>query len=113
MLNLPVADLRKPLLLRRLHNPHSEDHAVYIDAGAHGRLRAGRILANRRTGLAVVWTWTVTGLAAPEAPVNLYGDADTLEDAKVALRAAYEALLCWSATRNGGELRWLPIYKTQ
>jgi hypothetical protein len=104
---IPVADLRRPLLLRRRDNPAGDDFAVEIDAGQHGRLVVGRIMSAARPGNATAFLWTVTGPAEPEAPVALSGDADDLPAARAAFRAAFDALLLWASMERQGELRWL------
>ena len=46
--------------------------------------------------------WT----GSTNAGVGLAGEADGLENAKVALRQAFNAVLYWAAEHNGGLLPW-------
>ena len=57
---------------------------------------AGRITIKPLSGGRTVWFWTVTG---PYLPGHLRpgdGDADTLEEAKAAFRAKFDAWLAWA-----------------
>jgi hypothetical protein len=104
----PVAALAGPLVLRRKDNPLAEDYSVHIDVEECGRLSVGRILQSQRPDLARVWLWTITGPAAPEAPVGLSGETESLDAAKAAFRDAFERLKRWAMMAKDGELPWLP-----
>jgi hypothetical protein len=95
LLAIPVADLTGALLPRQ-HAAH--DHTIEIDAGSHGRRSVGRIMVvSRATGSdRGAWFWTITGPAAPDAGVALSGDAGSLEEARLAFRAAFDRLIACS-----------------
>lgn len=57
---------------------------------------AGRIMAKPVTGGRTVWFWTVTGPYLPERLRPGDGDAETLEEAKAAFRAKFDAWLAWA-----------------
>lgn len=57
---------------------------------------AGRIMAKPVTGGRTVWFWTVTGPYLPDRLRPGDGDAESLEEAKAAFRAKFDAWLAWA-----------------
>jgi hypothetical protein len=103
LLTVAIDSLSDDLLARKTAD---DDYTISIDAGAHGRLTVGRIMRVARASGRVAFFWTITGPAAPEAGIGLVGEADNLEDAKAALRQAFDRVLHWAAMRKDGELAW-------
>lgn len=58
--------------------------------------QAGRIMAKPLSGRRVVWFWTVTGPYIPSHLQPSHGEADSLEEAKAAFRAKFDAWLAWA-----------------
>jgi hypothetical protein len=89
---LPIADVNhirdKPLTLRRLAD---EDYQVMA-----GEMPTGRIFKTVRSER-TVWFWTITGpyLNAPELKVAGSGEVATLDEARKAFRASFDAWLAW------------------
>lgn len=79
-----------PLMLKRIG---ADDYAVTV-AGRG----AGRILAGTGPGMSVIWTWTVTGPYVPPALQPAHGRVESLDEAKAAFRAKFEAWLVWART---------------
>lgn len=57
---------------------------------------AGRIMAKPLSGRRVVWFWTVTGPYVPSHLQPSHGEAESLEEAKAAFRAKFDAWLAWA-----------------
>ncbi len=94
----PARFHEKPLILRRLDG---DDFSVRVDG-----LMLGRIMLKPISGGAAVWLWTITGpyMQPPLQPSS--GDCETLEQAKAALRGAWDLWLRYA--RQRGEGRWHP-----
>lgn len=92
----PATLAGKPLMLRRLA---AGDFAVRVD----GRL-LGRIMRKPVAGGSVVWFWTLTGPYVPPELRPGDGEAETLDAAKVAIKAKFGAWLQWATGR--GEVVW-------
>jgi hypothetical protein len=82
------------------------DYTIIVEAGEHGRLTVGRIMMVARASGRGAWFWTITGPAAPEAGVGLAGEADDLDGAKAALRAAFDRILKRASMVQNCELGW-------
>jgi hypothetical protein len=102
LLAIPITDLTGPLLPRQ-HAAH--DHTIEIDASGR-RLTVGRIMRVNRGSSREAWFWTITGPAPPEAGVALSGDAGSLEEARLAFRAAIDRLIAWAASTPTAALPW-------
>ena len=57
---------------------------------------AGRIMAKPVSGGRVVWFWTVTGPYVPSHLQPSHGEAESLDEAKAAFRAKFDAWLAWA-----------------
>jgi hypothetical protein len=68
-----------------------DDYIVLIDG-----IRAGRIMRQARSFGNTVWLWTVTGPALVQAGLTSSGEADTLDEAKLAFREAFDRWLDWA-----------------
>ena len=92
LLSIPVTALAGPLLNRRTA---ADDFTIEIDAGEHGHRSVGRIMVViHATGSdRGAWFWTITVPAAPEAGITLSGDIGSLEEARLAFRAAFDRLI--------------------
>lgn len=64
-------------------------------------------MAVQRPDLRQAWLWTITGPTVPDSRLPIQGEAASVEDAKAAFRAAFDALLYWAAIEKDGELPWL------
>ena len=93
----PSTLVGQPLRLRRTA---AGDYSVVI-----GDLPAGRIMRKPVAGGSEVWLWTVTGPYLPPGLQPAAGDAQTLDEAKAAFRAKYDAWLQW-ALAQGCEAVW-------
>jgi len=103
LLTVQIDAIAEQLLARKTAE---NDFTISVEAGEHGRLTVGRIMLVARSSGRVAWFWTITGPAAPEAGIGLVGEADDLDGAKAALRAAFDRLLHWAAMARDGELGW-------
>lgn len=63
-------------------------------------LRAGRIFQEIRAGHRHVYFWTLSSPYTVTAAITASGEQDTLEDAKSALRGAFDAWLKWALERE-------------
>lgn len=86
-----------PLMLRQAA---AGDYTVAIA----GRL-AGRIMLKPVSGGRGVWFWTLTGPYIPPQLQPGNGDCASLDAAKAALKAKFEAWLLW-AKGQGGAAVW-------
>ena len=93
-----TASLRdEPLRLKRRADA---DYSVMVKD-----LRAGRIVAGMTPGMVMMWEWTITG---PYIPVELQpsnGREETLNAAKIAFKAKFEAWQAW-AEGFGHDVIW-------
>jgi hypothetical protein len=107
---LPITDddLSDQLLARKAG---TDDYSISVQATGGRRLPVGRIMLVARASGRVAWFWTITGPAAPDAGIELAGEAQTLDEAKTDLRQAFDRLLCWAAMARSGELRWYSAMK--
>jgi hypothetical protein len=102
---LPIAidGLADQLLARRTG---TDDYSISVQASGGRRLTVGRIMRVARASGRVPWFWSITGIAEPEASIEMAGEGDTLDEAKAAMRQAFDRLLYWAALARSGELRW-------
>ena len=92
----PATLLEQPLMLRKIGD---DDYAVAV-AG----LALGRIMKSSRGHGRVMWFWTLTG---PYVPLSMYptsGDVASLDQAKTAIKAAFDLWLRWA--KGQGEVVW-------
>ncbi len=82
----------KPLTLRTVADA---DASVMIDG-----LRAGRIMEQVRAGQGRVFFWTLTAPYMNEVQAASSGEAESLEDAKAAIRKAFDAWLTWALSQE-------------
>ena len=78
-----------------------DDYAVMA-----GNRCAGRIMRKPKAFGVAVWFWTITGLYAPAQLLPSDGEAESLENAKAAFKAKWQALHDW-AEKSGLEPRWI------
>lgn len=100
---IAISDLDDQLLLRRTA---PDDYVVEVAHTTKGRLPVGRIMRVMRASQRIAWSWSLVGPYAAEAKVTTIGEAADREEAKVALRAAYDTVLRWAAAERGGALVW-------
>ena len=89
--------MAQPLMLRRIAE---DDYTVRC-----GALTVGRIMLKPLSGSRAMWLWSVTGPYLPPELQPGSGDAESLEEAKAALKARFDAWLHHAAVR-GGEGHW-------
>lgn len=83
------ASLRdEPLRLKRQADA---DYSVMIKD-----LRAGRIFAGMAPGMVMMWEWTITGPYVPDSLQPSHGREESLDAAKVAFKARFEAWQAWA-----------------
>ncbi|WP_373504720.1 hypothetical protein [Aestuariivirga sp.] len=78
----------KPMLLKTVADG---DSSVMIDGK-----RAGRILHQVRSGQRQIWFWTMTGPFVVSAGLESSGEVESLEEAKAAIRTAFDVWLKWA-----------------
>lgn len=61
---------------------------------------AGRIFRTMRGSNRSIWFWTVTGPYLNGAQLTGCGDADDLQDAKIAFRSTFDAWHAWAIRQN-------------
>ena len=92
----------KPLLLKQAA---PDDYNILADG-----LLAGRIMQITRGARKLVWGWSLTGpyCNAPDCIMTSHAQADSLEDAKTAVKAAFLEWLNWAkvATTRGENIAW-------
>jgi len=79
-----------PLITKALAR---NDYSVLMDG-----LNAGRIMLQPRSSGQHVWLWTITGPILLHAGLHSSGEADTLEEARQALREAFVRWHNWALT---------------
>lgn len=82
-----------PLLTRATAQ---NDHSVKIDG-----LLAGRIMLRPAAFGVSRWFWTVTGPAMVQAGLPSSGEAETLEEARLQFRQAFDRWMAWAMAQNG------------
>ena len=84
----PRRFIKKPVVLR---SQLPGEAAVMIDG-----LKAGRILQQVRADMRLIYVWTLTGPYAIAAGLHSSGQARSLEEAKAAIRSAFDIWLNWA-----------------
>ncbi len=92
----PATLLEQPLMLRKIGD---DDYGVAVAGLALGRIVKRDISAGRE-----IWTWTLTGPYIPQSLHPTYGDVDSLDEAKAAIKAAFDLWLRWA--KGKGEVVW-------
>lgn len=80
-----------------MHLARSADDDYRVTIAGH---TAGRIFRTMRGSHRCIWFWTVTGPYLPGARLTGSGDADDLQGAKIAFRAAFDSWLAWAIRQN-------------
>jgi hypothetical protein len=88
----PRRFLTKPLVLKAVADGEA---SVMIDG-----LRAGRILQQVHSDQRIIFVWSLTGPYRIAAGLTSAGEADTLEEAKAAVRKAFDAWLTWALAKD-------------
>lgn len=83
-------------MLRSTWPDKSDDYVATI-AG----LDAARIMLEPRAGSALVWCWYMTGPYLPPHLAPVSGTADTLNEAKAAVRVKFDRWLAWALEQQG------------
>jgi hypothetical protein len=71
------------------------DYSVMIDG-----LNAGRIMLRPKAFGHSLWFWTITGPAMVQARLSSSGEAETLEDARLGFREAFDKWLDWALAQD-------------
>jgi hypothetical protein len=71
------------------------DASVMIDG-----LRAGRIMQQVRSGQRVIYFWTLTAPYTIAAGINAFGEEDTLDNARMAIRSAFDMWMIWALAQE-------------
>ena len=77
------------------------DHSVMIDG-----LMAGRIMLRPASFGVSRWFWTVTGPAMVQAGLASSGETETLDEARLAFREAFDRWLTWALVHDR-KVHWL------
>lgn len=78
-----------------------DDYSVGVDG-----LVAGRIMLRPAAFGTSRWFWSITGPALVQAELPSSGEADSLEDARVAFREMYDRWLTWAVAQEG-KVHWM------
>lgn len=93
----PFKLIDQPLRLRRTAG---DDYTVLV-----ADLTAGRIMRKPMAGGGENWLWSLTGPYLPPGLQPSYGDCLSLDLAKDAMKAKFQAWLHW-AVAQGGDVHW-------
>lgn len=77
-----------------------DDYSIFIDG-----MTAGRIMRQARSFGKETWLWIITGPALVQAGMTSSGEAETLEQARVAFRERFNEWLTW-ATASSSPVYW-------
>lgn len=80
-----------------------EDYEVLADG-----LATGRIMRRDLAGGRAVWFWTLTGPYIPQTLATTSGDAASLDEAKAAIKSAFDMWLRWAMGQ--GQVVWHTEY---
>ena len=90
----------RPWTMRRTWPDARDDFVVLVDG-----LSAGRIMCSARSFGEIVWFWSITGPYVPPELQPARGDCATIDEAKAAFRAKFEAWRRW-AQGEGRAATW-------
>jgi len=91
----PQQFVDQPLLLKTTYEGAENDHAILCA----GHL-VGRIMLTPISGGVESWLWTVTGPYIPPEFQPSQGRADSLAEAKKAVREKFDAWLIWALAQS-------------
>jgi hypothetical protein len=103
MVNTTESDIVRDALKLILKRIAKDDHAVL-----YGNRSAGRIMLKLKTFGQSVWLWTITGPYVPAQLQPSHGEAQTLEDAKLAFKGKFEAVIALGE-REGKAIVWVGV----
>jgi hypothetical protein len=98
MKKIDLANLRKPMTLRRTFGGAVDDYEVRI-----GDVILGRIMLRNKSFGQSLWLWSVTGPYIPPTLQPSHGEAESFEIAKVDFKSKFTKWLDW-AGKEGGNL---------
>jgi hypothetical protein len=96
MKKIDLANLRKPMTLRKTFSGAADDYEVRI-----GDVTLGRIMLRNKSFGQSLWLWTLTGPYVPAALQPSHGEAESLEIAKVDFKIKFTRWLDWANTQDG------------